>query len=90
MNQYSKKRQKLNREYLKATRAFKEAHPICMVQSNVCTGVATQIHHAAGRVGKNFLDESKWVATCFRCHCKIEENPIWAKENGFSLSRLSV
>lgn len=89
MNQYSKKRQKVNREYSKLAKAFKEAHPICMVQSKSCSGVATEIHHKKGR-GEFLCDVSTFVAVCRNCHNMVELNPIWAKQAGFSQSRLTA
>lgn len=90
MNRYSKKRQKLNREYSKLAKAFKEAHPICQAQTIYCEGVTSDVHHKKGKVGKNYLDESTWLAVCRQCHYWIEKNPKWAKEKGFSQSRLTA
>lgn len=49
----------------------------------------TDIHHKKGRVGDLFLDERYWVALSREGHQYVEDNPEWAKENGFSLDRLS-
>lgn len=49
----------------------------------------TDIHHKKGRVGDLFLDEKYWVALSREGHQYVEDNPEWAKENGFSLDRLS-
>lgn len=49
---------------------------------------ATEIHHKAGRTGSHYLDENNWLAVSRNGHRKIEENPEWAKENGYSLNRL--
>lgn len=49
----------------------------------------TDIHHKKGRTGSLFLDEKYWVALSREGHKQVEENPEWAKENGYSLSRLS-
>lgn len=49
----------------------------------------TDIHHKKGRTGSLFLDETYWVALSREGHRHVEENPEWAKENGYSLSRLS-
>ena len=50
---------------------------------------ATEIHHKKGRVGDLLLDTRFFLAVSREGHRKIEENPAWAKENGFSLDRLS-
>lgn len=49
----------------------------------------TDIHHKKGRVGSLFLDTKYWVALSREGHKVVEENPEWAKENGYSLNRLS-
>jgi len=49
----------------------------------------TDIHHKKGRIGDLFLDERHWVALSREGHQYVEDNPEWAKENGFSLDRLS-
>lgn len=48
----------------------------------------TDVHHKKGRVGSLFLDERFWVALSREGHKFVEENPEWAKENGYSLNRL--
>ncbi len=49
----------------------------------------TDIHHKKGRVGSLFLDTRYWIALSREGHKFVEENPDWAKENGYSLDRLS-
>jgi hypothetical protein len=49
----------------------------------------TDIHHKKGRVGELFLDERYWIALSREGHQHVEDNPEWAKENGYSLDRLS-
>lgn len=49
----------------------------------------TDIHHMKGRVGSLFLDTRYWLAVSREGHIMIEENPQWAKENGYSLNRLN-
>jgi hypothetical protein len=49
----------------------------------------TDIHHKKGRLGSLLLDTRYWVALSREGHRFVEENPIWAKENGYSLNRLS-
>lgn len=64
----------------------------CAYHGHPC--IPTEIHHAAGRTGVNekgvprLLDVENFVALCSEAHRYIEENPKWAKENGFSESRL--
>ena len=56
----------------------------------VCTGRATDVHHRAGRVGDLLTDKSNFLAVCRECHNEIEMRPEWAKEKGFSRSRLKT
>ncbi len=63
--------------------------------------VATEVHHSAGRSPDEYYDEWAeqndipllndvrwWKAVSREGHQKIEMNPKWAKENGFSESRI--
>ena len=53
-----------------------------------CKGLATEVHHKKGRIGKLLTEISYFLGVCRECHSKIELEPIWAKENGYSLNRL--
>jgi hypothetical protein len=66
----------------------------CAVHSKPC--LPTQVHHQMGRVG--FADDKEipllidtrfWIAVCQDAHNEIEMKPEWAKENGYSYSRLA-
>lgn len=70
----------------------------CALHGKPCLPI--DIHHSAGKIGyiddwaRNkgitaFLDIRYWVPVCRVAHEEIELNPNWAKENGFSESRLS-
>ncbi len=48
----------------------------------------TDIHHKKGRIESLLLDTRYWLAVSRNGHREIEENPDWAKEQGYSLSRL--
>jgi len=76
-------------EYSKKRTAFLIVKPHCEAKLQGCTGVATDVHHKAGRTGDNYLKIITWLAVCRSCHKFIEENPIEAKELGFSESRLN-
>jgi hypothetical protein len=54
-----------------------------------CGKPATEVHHKKGRIGKLLTDVRWWLGVTSDCHKKIELNPDWAKEKGYSLSRLS-
>lgn len=40
------------------------------------------VHHTAGRSGKNYLDQSTWLAVSRTMHERIHNNPSWARANG--------
>jgi len=63
-----------------------------------CGSIANQVHHPRGREGyadndkfllgiKLLHDQDYWLPVCAHCHDKIERNPAWAYENGYSESR---
>ena len=85
----SKKRAAQNRGYLKLREQYLIENPFCKVMTEGCTGRATTIHHKKGRIGKLLTDTNYFLGCCMNCHEAIERNPIWAKEKGYSLSRLS-
>lgn len=73
-----------NKEYSFLRKQFLVRFPICQ-----CCGMkhSTEIHHKAGRDGDNLF--KYFLAVCRTCHIRIEEQPIWAKENGHSITRLN-
>lgn len=94
----SKKQAVLNAQYLVANKEFlsKAENQICPVTKQK----ATEVHHKKGRVGyadewareNNIplsLDVRFFLAVSRKGHRQIEENPEWAKEMGYSLSRLT-
>jgi hypothetical protein len=64
----------------------------CAYHGHPC--IPTDIHHSAGREGVNekgiprLLDGEHFVPLCREAHEYIEKNPKYAKENGFTESRL--
>ena len=83
----SQKRKIENAKYIVLRIEFlgKKENSICPVTGEK----TTEIHHKKGRVGSLFLDVRYWLAVSREGHKKIEENPEWAKKEGYSLSRLS-
>jgi len=84
----SKKPSESLRQRLKKYKLLKiqylATHPIC----EVCLIKHSQdIHHKAGRIGDNLFQH--FLAVCRPCHNRIEENPEWAYENNYSISRLN-
>ena len=72
------------KEYRKVRDEFLKKNPTCWN----CGSSPTECHHGAGRVGSLLTDVTYFVALCRKCHVKAELSPEWAKENGFSFSRL--
>ena len=82
---------KLSKElkiYTLKRRIYLMENPNCLAKIEGCTGAATTIHHRKGR-GKYLNDTSTWLGACMSCHHHIENFPAFAKENGFSVSRLA-
>lgn len=74
--------------YYAAKDAYLEAHPFCEIMLTEGIHVsAVDVHHKAGRVGALRYTPSNFLAVCREMHDKIHANPVWAKENGWSVSR---
>jgi hypothetical protein len=88
MRAVSKKTAARNREYARQRDVFLDEHPMCEIRwDDECTGLATLVHHKAGRVGKAMLDESRWVAGCDTCHRNVHGHVAEAYERGVLLRR---
>ena len=72
------------RIYSKQRRVFLTKNPLCAV----CKGVASQVHHRAGRNGERLNDKSEWVAVCPVCHEWIHRNPLLATKVGLLKRRM--
>lgn len=83
----SKKRQveQLKYQVLRTEFLSKPENKICPITKQP----TTDIHHKKGRVGSLFLNTEFWIALSREGHKFVEENPEWAKLNGYSLNRLS-
>lgn len=88
MRRLSVKRAAQNRKYLKLRKQFLEDNPICQAGLEGCTIQATTIHHSRGRIQDRLTDVKDFLGCCMNCHGIIENEPIMAKQNGFSKSRL--
>lgn len=84
----SVKRMAEEKLYLKKKKEYLTAHIRCEVKG--CNRVSIDVHHQRGRVGKLLYDEKHFMAVCREHHTEIECNPDWAKENGYSKSRLKI
>lgn len=85
MRKISSKEKIRKKEYEKLRKDYLLNHPIC----ECCEmQIASEIHHKRGRIGDNLF--KYFLAVCNSCHRQIETNPTWAKENGYSESRLKI
>jgi hypothetical protein len=73
------------KEYSRLKAEFLKKNPMCKVYKDK---KATTIHHMKGRIGDLLLDTKYWIGVSMEAHDEIEKNPAWAKEKGYSLSRL--
>lgn len=75
------------KQYKVVRKQFLKDHPICQVKG--CNKPAAEVHHKKGRIGTLLTDVKSFLGTCRSHHKQIEQNPLWAKQEGYSLSRLS-
>lgn len=87
MRTRSVKRAKQEREYSKLRKEYLLRYTTCAV--NGCNNESTEIHHQKGRIGDLLTDTKYFLPVCPVCHTLIELHPIWAKNCGYSLSRLA-
>ena len=81
----SEKREAINKDtYTPSAAKFRQANPLCVIKSPVCSGFTEGVHHTEGKATIELLnDQSKWLPACNRCNLYIEVNTEWAKEKGF-------
>jgi len=86
----SQKRSLEEKLYSLRRKVFLQNHPMCEAHvQGICAGQATEIHHKAGKIGKDLIDELNFLAVCRGCHNYIEEKRTWAMEKGFSIKRIN-
>jgi len=73
-------------KYRRLRSKYLEATPTCEVRG--CNRTATEIHHRRSR-GIYLCVVEYFLAVCRPCHLKIESEVIWAKEQGYSVDRLT-
>lgn len=76
-----------DKEYLKVRAEFLKVHKVC--QFGTCTKLATEVHHKKGRGKRYKTDPKTFMAVCSGHHKFIEQHPHFAKEKGYSESRLT-
>lgn len=80
----SEKQKERLSEYRKVRDKYLRDNPKC----KCCGGSPVELHHGAGRQGNLLTDVRYFVALCRSCHLIAEGSPEWAKESGFSFTRL--
>lgn len=60
----------------------------CKIKMEGCTVQATQVHHAAGRSGKQLTNVEDFIPSCTSCNLKVEIKNLEAKELGVKKTRL--
>lgn len=84
----SKERAKQNRKYTPIKKKFLADNPTCEARLDGCTGQSTDLHHAAGRSGKQLLKVDDFIALCRNCHDKMEILDKEARAAGLKKTRL--
>lgn len=84
----SEKEKERQKEYKKVRKEYMTEHPKCEFKG--CNKVSTELHHRRGRIGSNLTDKTTFLALCHEHHRLIEDNPVMAKQEGYSESRLNT
>jgi len=88
LNKKSEKRMTEDVEYFIERAKFLKANKECCANLEGCSKRSTDVHHKSGRIGKNYLDQSTWIAVCRNCHSRIENEPLLAKSFNFSNNKI--
>lgn len=86
----SENQKDLDKKFAKEKSKYLKAHPFCEAKiEGECQKVSMDVHHKKGKVGEeDYLNPAFFLACCRKCHTIIEANPRFAKDMGFSVSRL--
>jgi len=83
----SKKMKKEMELYLKEKADFLNPGDQCELNTDVCRGEATVIHHTRGKIGKLLRDQRYWKKSCVHCNNRVEEKDALARAKGLKLSK---
>lgn len=67
--------------YRKRRDNFLKLVPTCEVEG--CKSKTSDLHHKAGRLGNNLIDEANFMGVCRPCHNWIHEHPKEAREKNY-------
>lgn len=99
INKHSNERTRLEHKYKRKLGSWRNGKRCEGRFDHKCSPIIT-CHHQMGRIGfaddwarENdmplLIDERYWMPLCFEAHKFIELHPDFAKENGYSYSRLA-
>jgi hypothetical protein len=74
-NKIGDKRKEVNKQLKIMVPVYLRSHPICGIQSPVCTRIATCVNHTEGRGPNEILNEQTWEPSCSACNGYIEQYP---------------
>lgn len=60
---------------------YMKNHPVCEVDG--CNNPSNDLHHKNKRNGNRVYDEKYFMAICRSHHTQIDEDTVWARENGY-------
>ena len=83
----SKKMTKEMKLYLKEKAEFLKPGDQCELNTDVCRGEATVIHHTRGKIGKLLRDKRYWKKSCVHCNNRVEEKDAKYRAKGLKLSK---
>jgi len=86
LRQFTPKRQKINVEYNREARQFRNDNPMCRINSPLCTRLTQGVHHVKGKATIRILMDKKWwKPACNACNGYVEDHREWAAEHGHKL-----
>lgn len=86
ISQQSEKMKAALKVYYELRKIFLAKNPLCGFEG--CTKHSFDIHHMQGR-GYNLNKVETWLAICREHHTEVENHPEMAKQEGYSISRLT-
>ena len=87
---FSKKREKLNRQYAKESRPRWNGKP-CKIKSPVCTHWSQGVHHPEGKdTPDKLLNPNNQIECCNACNLWLEVNDAEARRLGLKKSRMKT
>jgi hypothetical protein len=88
MSRVSKRRVAANHLYSKQRKLFLASNRYCEAlvryePRHICTIRSQDVHHIAGRLNGNLLNEGTWMPVCRSCHDYIHSHPKISRSYGW-------